>query len=119
MRICQICSVYSGSSGVAGVVREISNKLRKRGHHVDIFSSNLEKYEEEGLTQFPVTKKKGSYWVWFDFLNELKEGNYDVVHVHGYRRPHSRMALEFCKKNNIPCFLTTHAPFKRKRSSLL
>ncbi len=118
LKICQICSVYSATSGVAGVVRQTAKHLRERGHHVDIFSSDLEAYNEESLTQFPVTKKRGSYFVWFDFINKLKEGGYDIVHVHSYRRPHSKMALEFCKKNNIPCFLTTHAPFKRKRKFL-
>lgn len=120
MKILQICNFTSGISGVLTRALEDSREFIKQGHEVHIFSSNLQEdgnkvnNEEvlEGIQikRFPVNNKIG-YALWFDFEEEAKKLNPDIIICHGLRKPYLKPAIKVAKKMNAKIFLITHAPF--------
>jgi glycosyltransferase involved in cell wall biosynthesis len=101
----------------------------KQGHEVHVFSSDsnpagdkFSKYtlfEGIHIHRFPVNFKIGNYALFFKFDKELKKLKPDIIHTHGYRTPYSTRVAYLSKQLNIPCILTTHAPFERKRGIFL
>ena len=126
MRIVYVCNFsYPFWEGVWNNVYHLSKAMIKKGNEVHVFSSNLnptgekssyyEVFQGINIHRFDVKYKIGSYGLFFDFEKEMIELKPDLVHAHVYRNPCAHKSLEIAKKLNIPCFLTTHAPFERKR----
>jgi len=126
MKILEICPYSAGICGVWQRVRQESEEFIKLGHNVMIFSSNIikgtNKYAEVQQRINSITIKRFNTKSFkfsenvhnFSFKKELLEFNPDIVITH-LLHPHSFKALKVCKKNDIPCYLVTHAPFNIKR----
>jgi len=130
MKVAYICNFsYPFWEGVWNNVYHLAKHMVKKGNEVHVFSSNLnpsgenfsryELFEGIHLHRFPVKRKIGSYGLFFDFEKELIKLGPDLIHAHVYRNPGAHKALAIAKKIKKPCFLTTHAPFSRKRSYLV
>ncbi len=129
MKIAYICNFsYPFWEGVWNNVYHLAKYMIKKGHEVHVFSSNLnptgknfpafDEFEKIKIHRFPVKRKIGSYGLFFNFEHELKKLNSDIIHCHVYRNPCAHKSLRVAKKLNKPCFLTTHAPFARKRTTI-
>lgn len=127
MKILEICPFTSGICGVWSRVSQESSEFSKLGHTVKIFSTNIEKGTNNISSDCEVTNDKiiikrfkaksslASKNVYdFNFDDAFLEYSPDVVITH-LLHPHSFKALKLCQKNNIPCYLVTHAPFNVKR----
>jgi len=106
--------------GLERHVYYISKELIKRGHKVDVFTSDIDRHgnrlprheviDDINVYLFRTWFKLGDFGAfWPGFLKKLKK--YDIVHVHNYRHPHSVLAAIYCKLKKIPCVITTHSPF--------
>jgi len=126
MKIAYICNFsYPFWEGVWNNVYHLAKYMISKGHEVCVFTSNLNPsgnlssqydfFEGMHIYRFPVIKKMGSYGLFFNFEKKLIEFNPDIIHAHVYRNPGAHKALIVAKKLKKPCFLTTHAPFDRKR----
>ncbi len=130
MKILEICEFSKGICGVFQRVLAESIELKKKGHEVIIFSSDVEKGtgnrapKEEVVSgilikRFPARKSVISEHVtFFDFEKELLDLHPDRIITHTIH-PHSFKALRIAQKKAIPCYLVTHAPFAIKRNPLL
>lgn len=130
MKILEICEFSKGICGVWTRVFQEAKEFKKLGYEVTVFSSNIEKAtanlacsEEtlEGIKikRFPsktgfIDKLITKNVTYFNFNKEFEALNPDIVIVHTIH-PHSFKALSLCLKNNIPCYLVTHAPFNVAR----
>ena len=109
MKIAYICNFsYPVREGVWNNVYNTAKYMLSKGHEVFVFSSNLnpssdklssdfEIYEGIKIYRFPVKFKIGSYGLFFNFKNKLKEIKPNLIHVHVYRNPHSHIALKIAK----------------------
>ncbi|MBI4448063.1 glycosyltransferase family 4 protein, partial [Candidatus Woesearchaeota archaeon] len=122
MRILMICEFSAGSCGVWNRVFNIGKSLVKLGHEVHIFSSNRVKGTKEvaqenevlegvNIKRFPVRFSLGENALFWKFKKELFELKPDIIDAHVYRHPHSTVIPKYARELNIPCILTTHAPF--------
>ncbi|MDA4126960.1 MAG: glycosyltransferase family 4 protein [Thaumarchaeota archaeon] len=108
--------------GVERHVLELSLQLRKKGHSVDVYTSNetrtserLRAYSE--VRGIPVYRFRsllslgefGKFWP--GFVPEILERDYDVIHAHGYRHPHTDIAAAVSKLKNVRSVMTAHSPF--------
>ncbi len=127
MKVAYICNFsYPFWEGVWNNVYHLAKHMVKKGHEVHVFSSNMnptgnpfskfDKFEGIHIHRFPVKRKIGAYGLFFDFEQELERINPDIIHCHVYRNPSAHKALKIARKLKKPCFLTTHAPFARRRS---
>ncbi len=127
MRILELTNYTAGSCGVGKRVIRESQMLSKKGHIVRIFSSNLvkgksqicpksEKIGEVIINRFPAKKLGGEGFLLWNFEEEAKKFNPDIIITHSYRHIHTLKTLKLANKLNIPCMLVTHAPFKREKT---
>ncbi len=122
MKVLEICEFSAGICGVWARVFHEAKLLKKLGHEVYVFSSDIEKStgrrvnlkelkEEIEICRFPSRRTYLSENVQsFNFKKELKKLQPDIVITH-LIHPHSFRALKICKKLKIPCIIVTHAPF--------
>ena len=124
MKILEICNFSEGVSGVWTRAFEDAREFIKRGHEVNVFSSNIKENGELAIsnqeikervviTRFPVKRKQG-YALWFDFEKEALQLNPDIIICHGLRKPYLKPVIKIAKKVGAKCFLITHAPFVEK-----
>ena len=123
MKIALVCEFsYPSKCGVWNVVHHTAKELKKRGHEIHIFSSNIikgtsktsTKFEKkEGVTyhRFPTKFKISENAIFWNFEKELIKIKPDIMHAHAFRHPHSNKVPRIAKKLKVPCYLTTHAPF--------
>lgn len=126
MKIVYTCSyAYPSISGVWNRVENVAKGLIKKGHEVYVLTSNIiagtdktakpyENYQGIHIHRFPVKAKLTKYQLLFTgekFLKTLEKINPDIIDCQTYRHPEAKQSLEFALKKNIPCVLTTHAPF--------
>lgn len=101
---------------------ELSTELVKRGHSVDVLTCNetrgserLESHEyygEVNVHRFPSLISLGEFGkVWPGFAAELLSNDYDVVHAHVYRHPHTDLAAAVAKCKGTRSVMTSHSPF--------
>jgi len=133
LKILEICEFSAGICGVWQRVKQEASLLAKKNYEVMVFSSDIVKGTDETAPDFEkingvniyrfknnarihkiLTKNVTS----FNFQKKFNEIKPDIVITH-LIHPHSFKALEMCRKNNIPCYLVTHAPFAIKRKFLL
>jgi glycosyltransferase involved in cell wall biosynthesis len=123
MKIAFVC-IYSHPSicGVWSRVYNLGKMLKKKGHEVSVFSTNVvkgvgkssENFENlEGIkiNRFKPLFSIGENIKFWSFYKKLKKFNPDLIIAEVYRHPHTYFALKAAKKLGKPIFLTTHAPF--------
>jgi len=126
MKIVYTCSyAFPSISGVWNRVENLAKNLILKGHEIHVLTSNIiagtlktaksyEKYKGIHIHRFPVKLKLSKYQLIFtgkNFFKTLKKIKPDVIDCQTYRHPEARAALFYALKNNMPCILTTHAPF--------
>ncbi|MBI3334516.1 glycosyltransferase family 4 protein [Candidatus Pacearchaeota archaeon] len=131
MRILELTNFSAGGCGVFARVKAESALLKKAGHEVMIFSSDLEKGtnkrvpHHDSITNIPIQRFRArrlggeSYMSW-SFQDATRAFKPEIIIAHGYRHPHTLQALKLGRKLNAKVLLVTHAPFGRdaQRSSL-
>jgi len=124
MKIAQITPYFlPNSGGVEEYVYQISKFLKGKGVDVDVLTTTilrgskkrLKRVETvDGIRVFrfdPIFSFGDFGQFWPLFIHILLKGNYDAVHVHVYRHPHTLISVLICKLKKIPCIITTHSPF--------
>jgi glycosyltransferase involved in cell wall biosynthesis len=103
-------------------VYELSSELVRRGHSVDVYTSNetrtsgrLQAYSEiDGIRvyRFPSLASLGEFGkVWPSFAAEIMGKDYDVMHSHVYRHPHTDLTAAVSKFKKTRSVMTAHSPF--------
>lgn len=130
IKILEVCPFSAGVCGVWARVLAESREFVKLGHEVRVFSSDVEKGNqnlakcEEDIGSIAIRRFKSRSSIisknvnLFDFTGEFLEYKPDIVITH-LLHPHSFKALELCKEHGIPCYLVTHAPFNVQRGFIL
>ncbi len=116
MKIAQVIIGYHPIVGGYGRhVKMITSELRKRGHEVDILTTNFSPgkvVKEKGVKRFwntPFTKFTPG------LLNYLLKNDYDIIHVHGYPSFQPWIAAIAHKFKRYPLVFTPHYhPFGNK-----
>ena len=101
---------------------ELSAELVRRGHSVDVYTSNetrgprrLDPYGElDGVQvyRFPSLASLGEFGkVWPSFAARIIDGDYDVIHSHVYRHPHTDVSAAVSKLKRTRSVMTSHSPF--------
>ena len=126
MRIVYTCSyAYPSISGVWNRIENLAKEMIKRGHEVHILTSNIiagtdkiaksyEEYEKIHIHRFEPKRQLTKYQFSFrkkDLWKKLDEIKPDLIDAQTYRHPEAKIVLSYARKKNIPCTLTTHAPF--------
>lgn len=126
MRIAEICPFSAGICGVWARVYSESREFAKLGHQVRVFSSNVEKGNqnlakcEEDMGEISIRRFRSRSSIisknvnYFDFEEEFNSFKPDIVITH-LIHPHSFQALSLSLKLGIPCYLVTHSPFNVRR----
>ncbi len=129
MNIAQVTPYFLPiEGGLERHVYYISKELIKRGHKVDVLTSDIDRHGNRlphheiidgiNIYRFYTRFKLGDFGaLWPGFVKKLKD--YDIVHVHNYRHPHTVLAAIYCKLKRIPCVITTHSPFHVTNRSFL
>ncbi|MCL4692225.1 MAG: glycosyltransferase family 4 protein [Candidatus Hydrogenedentes bacterium] len=125
LRIAQIASYYLPAlGGVTRVVQYLSEELAHRGHDVHVLTSTRVPKGNERLGgagdedvngvwvhRFPAWGNVGHMCFFPGFLPVLKRLRPDVIHCHGYRRPHGDLAGFVSRRLEIPILLHVHGGF--------
>lgn len=123
MKIAQVTPYfYPVEGGVERHVYNISTGLAMRGHEVQVFTymgdrngGRLRKYED--VDGIKVKRFRGAFSlgefarVWPGVFSEIAKGDFDIVHAHVYRHPHSDLSLIASKFARSEAVLTSHSPF--------
>ncbi|MCX6749289.1 MAG: glycosyltransferase family 4 protein [Candidatus Pacearchaeota archaeon] len=129
MKILQISSTFFPvNGGQEKVVYEISKRLVKRGHKVDILTTDMlctgkvkEKERKDGVNIIRI--KNNFYLGGYGFSEEAKKWlednreNYDVAHSHGYNRFLSEFSI-WALRNKLPTIFTPHGFIHTKKNYL-
>jgi glycosyltransferase involved in cell wall biosynthesis len=134
MKIAQVLLRYDAPGGVETFVREVSSKLKARGHEVRVFSSDL--YDEgnwihheqpstmvDGITveRFPVIRQllPGITMPILPGLTEaLVRWQPDVIHSHSHRYGHLLQSSLAAGVGSTPLVVSTHYHPATKDESL-
>ena len=123
MKIAQVTPYFLPvEGGVERHVLNLSKELVRRGHEVEIFTCASTRQSEslehsamvEGLRvhRFESVMSLGEFGrVWPGFARQLLRGQFDVVHAHSFRHPHTDLAMLVSKLAGSASVLTTHSPF--------
>ncbi len=108
---------YPVQGGMENHVYHLADQLIKKGHEVEVFTSNLSRdgkiKEKEAqisgikVKRFKAWFKLGQFASFFPAVfSAIKKSNADIIHVHNYRHP-INLAPLLTKK---PCLITLHWP---------
>jgi glycosyltransferase involved in cell wall biosynthesis len=123
MKIAQITPYFLPvEGGVERHVLNLSHELVRRGHEVEIFTCARTRQNEvldrssvvEGLpvSRFESMFSIGEFGrVWPGFAREVMKGDFDVVHSHSFRHPHTDISMLVSKMTGSASVLTAHSPF--------
>ena len=126
MKIVYTCSyAYPSISGVWNRIENLAKEMIEKGHEVHVITSNIvagtdktekpyEVYEKINIHRFEPKRRLTKYQFSFskkELFDKLTEIKPDIIDCQTYRHPEAKIALSYALKNNIPCTLTTHAPF--------
>jgi glycosyltransferase involved in cell wall biosynthesis len=99
--------------------------LKKMGHEVQVYSSDLTRTgrfekKEEVIEGIPVKRIK-TVWkfgefgaIWPGIVNELLKDDFDLIHAHSYRHPHTHLAHVVSKLRGKKFVMTGHWPEFKK-----
>lgn len=124
LKIIQITTFFHPvTGGVETQVREISEHLCLLGHNVKVFTSdssrNGQKVGEKDSKLGEIEIKRFKTWFSFSKFHKFFPGifialfneDFDVIHVHGFRKLEFYIALIVAKLKHKKIVLTTHNPF--------
>lgn len=123
MRIAQVTPYfYPVEGGVERHVYNLSKCLVERGHDVHVFTyigdRKERKLDEEAyfdgikVSRYKAIVRIGEFArLWPGVIKELIRGDFDVIHTHVYRHPHSDIALFSSKVSGSKSIMTAHSPF--------
>ena len=123
MKIAQITPYFLPvEGGVERHVLNLSHQLVKRGHEVEVFTCARTRKNEvlernsvvEGLpvSRFESMFSLGEFGrIWPGFAREVIKGDFDVVHAHSFRHPHTDISMLVSKMTGSASVLTAHSPF--------
>lgn len=109
--------------GMEALVKNIAELQVQTGHQVDILTVNedhqrrvLDRPNPELINGVNVFRFKSLINIGFISLfpgisKILKTKEYDVIHVHSYRHPHTEIAVSIGRNRGIPTILHGHGPF--------
>ena len=128
MRILQVYHIYPALFGGASkVIYQLTKELSKRGHKVDVFTTNAyfkgeKKYEngaELNIYRFSLLSKNLSkqnivipnkeFVLWAKWIMK----NYDCIHLHGYRNLYNIVVHRYIRKYRVPYVLQAHGTLHR------
>lgn len=104
-------------------VEDLAGKLQEQGYEVEVLTTDSSRGRERLSVQAEVYSgiKVTRVPVWFSltqfhkfapgFWRELKRRQFDVLHVHGLRKPELYMALFWAKWRRKKIVVSTHNPF--------
>lgn len=128
MKILQVTSTfYPIMGGQEKVVEDLCLMLIKRGHEVDVLTTDMlckDKCScEETYKKIKVIRKNNNFYLAgygfsLEGLNWIKENyhNYDVIHFHGFNRFLSEVPIFFLK-NKVPMIFTPHGFVHTQKNS--
>ena len=115
MKIIEVCPrYYPFIGGIETHVREISDRIKNRGHEIEIFTTDptgkLKK--EEIINGIRVRRFKSiapneSYFFTHELYNALKKESYDVLHAHSFQAFPSFIAF-MARKSDKKFIFTPH-----------
>lgn len=124
MKIVQITTFFHPvTGGVESHVLNLSRELEVLGHEVEVLTSDSTKLgprtTEKKTSYFGVKIYRYRSWFSFSYYHKFFPGiwsylmkeDYDVIHVHGFRKIESYIAMLAGKLKKKPVVLTTHNPF--------
>lgn len=115
--------------GISSLVYNLCNALTKLGNNIYVIASKNIRKQERTLSSTPLKLKEinsiyllgwpystlRNFSIPFDFGRKInfiiKNGNFDVVHVHGHHYPICWMALHYANKYDIPTILSLHGTY--------
>ncbi len=124
MRIAQVLLRYDAPGGVETHVREISRRLKARGHGVTVYASDL--YEEQGwvrapnpsreldgvpVRRFPAYKRllPGlTLPLLPGLVHALASSGEELLHAHSHRYGHVLEAAAVAERTGVPLVVSTH-----------
>lgn len=123
MRVIQACIRYPPAQGGAEThVHALSTRLKKRGHDVRVYTSNLK-------TEFPMARLDGPFgevdgvpvrrfaarsmpdglhWVWMPSMRAMMKDKADLIHAHSYGYHQTHIAAKAAKRLGVPFVYTPH-----------
>ena len=117
-----IDTYYPMIDGVISVVDNYARNLMKYAN-VIVFCPKIDKNYDDSIHPYKIVRCKSISNPLMDyklpsphidkhFLNQLKNSNLDIVHVHS---PFliGKLGLKYAKKHNIPCIATMHTQYKK------
>lgn len=110
MRILEICTVNFKLSGIPIHIRNYYNEL-KHNHHIDIVARNFDSKIlrtmplENNTNLYDLPRKKNLVKYFFSLKKIVKNGNYDIIHIHGNS---ATMAIELLACNHSRAVKITH-----------
>ena len=123
MKIAQVTPYFLPvEGGVERHVLNLSRGLMSRGHDVRVFTCARTRQNEllerssrlEGIevSRFDSMMRLGEFGtVWPGFAAEVARGDFDVIHAHSFRHPHTDLSMLVSKFSGSASVLTTHSPF--------
>lgn len=126
-KIIQVTTFFSPvEGGVEQQVLNLSKELVKKGHQVTVFCSNStrtkdkirEKQSKVGkiiIKRFPTLLSISQFYkIYPQLLFSLMNEDFDIVHVHGFRKFEVYASLLAAKLKKKKIVVTTHNPFFTK-----
>jgi glycosyltransferase involved in cell wall biosynthesis len=123
LRVAQVTPYfYPVEGGVERYVLNLSKELVNLGHEVDVYTCGrsrngepLEPHSKVGyltVRRFESIANLGEFGkIWPGFVIPLARGDYDIIHAHVFRHPHSDLALAASRICGAHAVLTSHSPF--------
>ena len=131
MKIAYVCPFYDPAiCGVKQVVKELSSRMIDKGHVVQVFTSDWDKYgriqKKEEIIEgvhvhrcFHIVKVANFASMWPSVFFKLVKGDFDIIHTHLFGHAHTFFAAIAAKIKGIPHIHTTHCPWSDAKRSVM
>jgi glycosyltransferase involved in cell wall biosynthesis len=132
MRILQVVPWFStgkAASGYVQVVYNVSRELVKRGHEVEVYTSNFldgkRKMENDSLVidqikvnYFNYIMRHYAFFLTPSMIPAVRKNlkEFDVIHIHDFRTFQSIVTYYYARKYNVPYVLQAHGSLPRAYS---
>ncbi len=132
LKILQISTFFHPViGGVETQVEDLSKQLIKKGHQVEIITTdsdrNGKKINRQAIDSKVSGIKVSRVKTWFSFSefhkfapgfwNAIKNKEFDIIHIHGLRKFEMYIALFIAKLKRKKIVVSTHNPFTVKKRS--
>jgi len=133
MKILQVCPIFPPrpkefGSGVTQVVYNVSKELAKRGHKVEVYTSNAldvnTKIEDKSnwmlvdgikVYHFPYVMHYYTFFLTPFMISAVRKNlkEFDVIHIHDLRAFQSIVVYYYARKYGVPYVLQAHGSLPR------